>query len=58
MPGEQVDLVERAFVEEVVDALPGEQLALGVLALDRSRGPRMVGLLASLEQVVELVLHA
>ena len=35
--GEQVELVERAVVEEVLDALPGEHLALGVLALDRAR---------------------
>ena len=45
-------------VEQVLDALPGQQLALGVLALDRPRRPGVVRLLASLEQVVELVLHA
>jgi hypothetical protein len=36
VPGEHVELVERALVEEVLDALAGEHLALGVLALDRS----------------------
>ena len=46
VPGEQVELVERARVEQVVDALAGQQLALGVLALDRPRRTGVVGLLA------------
>ena len=37
--GEHVELVERARVEQVLDALAGEQLALGVLALDRWAEP-------------------
>ena len=55
--GEQVELVERALVEQVLDALAGEHLALGVLALDGSRRAGVVRLLASLAQIVELVLH-
>ena len=34
--GQQVELLERAGVEQVLDALPGQHLALGVLALDRT----------------------
>ena len=37
--GEHVELVERAGVEQVLDALAGEHLALGVLALDRRGEP-------------------
>ena len=55
--GEQVELVERAVVEQVLDALPGEQLALGVLALDGARRTGLVGLLPALLEVVDLVLH-
>ena len=56
--GEQVELVERAVVEQVLDALAGEQLALGVLALDGAGRAGVERLLAPLLQVVELVLHA
>ena len=56
--GEEVELVERAVVEEVLDALAGEQLALGVLALDRAGRAGVVRLLAPLLQIVELLLHA
>ena len=55
--GEQVELVERAVVEEVVDALAGEHLALGVLALDRAWRPGVERCLAPLPEIVELVLH-
>ena len=55
--GEQVELVERARVEQVLDALAGEHLALGVLALDGPRRPGVERLLAPLAQVVDLVLH-
>ena len=55
--GEQVELVERAGVEEVLDALAGEQLALGVLALDGVRRPGVERLLTAPAQVLDLVLH-
>ena len=55
--GQQVELVERSLVEEVLDALPGQQLALGVLTFDGSGRAGVVGLLAPLLQVVDLVLH-
>ena len=55
--GEEVELVERAGVEEVVDALAGEQLALGVLAFDGVWRPGGERLLPALPQVVDLVLH-
>ena len=38
--GQQVELLERAGVEQVLDPLAGEQLALGVLALDRPLASR------------------
>ena len=46
--GEQVELVERSLVEQVLDPLAGQHLALGVLALDGSRRPGVEGLLAPL----------
>ena len=50
MTGEQVELVERARVEQEVDALAGEHLALRVLPLDRSGRAGLIGLgLAPLE---------
>ena len=50
---EQVDLLERTFVEEVVDPLAGEHLALRQLRLDRSIGPRIPGFLLPLGKGVE-----
>ena len=55
--GQQVELVERARVEQVLDPLPGEQLALRVLALDRPLGAGVVRLVLALAQIVELGLH-
>jgi hypothetical protein len=49
--GEHVELVEGAGVEQVLDALPGEQLALGVLALDRPLGSGVEGLFLALLQL-------
>ena len=57
VPGEQVEFVERAVVEEVLDPLAGEHLALLVLALDRARRPGVERLLLPLLEVVEFVLH-
>ena len=39
VPGEHVELLERALVEQVLDALAGGHLALGVLPLDGVRRP-------------------
>ena len=55
--GQQVELLEAARVEQHVDALAGEQLALLVLALDRSGRAGVERLLSSLVQVAELVGH-
>ena len=57
MAGEEVELVERVRVEEVLDALAGEQLALGVLTLDGARRPGVERLLTPPAQVLDLVLH-
>ena len=55
--GQQVELLERAGVEQVVDALAGEHLALGVLALDGTGRAGVVGLIPPAAQLLELVLH-
>ncbi len=39
VPGEHVELLERPLVEQVLDALPSGQLALGVLALHSPLAP-------------------
>ena len=54
---EQVEFLERTRVEEVVDALTSEHLALLVLALDRAGRTGVVGLLTTTAEVVELVGH-
>ncbi len=54
---QQVEFMERALVEQVVDALAGEQLALGVLSFDRPFGARVKGLFPPLAEVVEPVAH-
>jgi hypothetical protein len=55
--GEEVELVERARVEEVLDALAGEHLALLVLTLDGAGRAGVVGLLAALTEIFELLDH-
>ncbi len=45
--GQHVELVERSLVEQVVDALAGQHLALVVLSLYRPLGPGVYGLVAS-----------
>ena len=57
MAGQQVELVEAAGVEEVVEALAGEHLALLVLAFDRAWRTGVVGLLAALSKIFELGVH-
>ena len=53
VPGEHVELVEAAFVEQVLDPLPGEHLAPVVLALDRPVRARLPGLLLALLELRE-----
>ena len=55
--GEHVEFLEAARIEEVLDALAGEQLALLVLALDGPGRAGVVGLFATGPQVVELLGH-
>ena len=55
--GQQVEFLERAGVEEVVDALAGEELALFVLTLDRTSGAGVKRLVAPVAKIIELVVH-
>ena len=55
--GEHVELVERALVEQVLDALAGEQLALRVLALDGPLGAGVEGFFLALRQLRESLVH-
>ena len=55
--GEEVEFLERARVEEVLDALAGKHLALLVLALDRPGGTGVIRLLPALAEVVQLLVH-
>jgi hypothetical protein len=57
VPGEHVEFVERALVEEVLEPLTGEHLALLVLAFDRALRTGVNGLLAPVGEVGELLLH-
>ena len=57
MAGQHVELVERAGVEQVVDALAGQQLALGVLALDRALGPGVQRLFLALVELLDALGH-
>ncbi len=52
--GEQVDLLERVAVDQAIDALPGGELALGVLAIE-GFGVAMPGLVLALAQLVECI---
>ena len=54
VPDELVELDERAVVEQLVDALAGGLLALGVLLLDRGLAARGHGLVVALLEVGEL----
>ena len=54
---EHVELLERALVEQELDALAGGELAALVLRLDARRAAAQPGLLAALFQLVEDVLH-
>ena len=54
MPGQLVELHERALVEQQVDPLAGGELALGVLLLDRGKGTRVHGLVPSALKIRDL----
>ena len=55
--GQHVELVERARVEQDLDPLAGEQLALGVLALDRPLRAGLQGFFLALGQLLEALVH-
>ena len=55
--GQLVELVEGAVVEQVLDPLAGQQLALAVLALDGTLGAGVDGRLLALGQLVETFPH-
>ena len=57
MPRQLVELVEAAGVEQIVDPLAGEHLALRVLAFDRSWGPGGECCLTTRPEIGELVVH-
>ena len=57
MAREHVELVERPGVEQVIDALAGEHLALLVLALDGALRTRVQGLVLASLEVFETFLH-
>ena len=54
VPGQLVELDERALVEELLDPLAGGLAALGVLLLDRLRRPGVHGLVEAALEVGEL----
>ena len=53
VPGQHVELLEGSLVEQVVDPLPGRQLALGVVPLDGGRAAGMEGLVLAFFQLGE-----
>ena len=55
--GQHVELLERPLVQEVLDALPGGQLALGVVALDGTRAAGVQGLVLAFGQVGQAFGH-
>ena len=57
MTGEHVELLEGIGVEQVLDSLAGEHLALVVLALDRALGCRVQCFVAAPFEIVEAFLH-
>ena len=57
VPGQHVELLEGALVQEVLDALAGGQLALGVLTLDGPRAPGVEGLVLAFGQVGQAFGH-
>ncbi len=55
--GQHVELLEGAVVEQVVDALTGGHLALGMMLLDRPRRTCVAGLIAAVGQLFEALGH-
>jgi hypothetical protein len=55
--GQHVELLERPLVQQVVEALPGGHLSLGVLALDRGRAPGVQGLFLTPRQIFQPLDH-
>ena len=55
--GQLVQFVEGAVVEQVLDPLAGQELALGVLALDGALGSGVDGRLTALGQLVQPLPH-
>jgi hypothetical protein len=55
--GQHVEFLERPFVEEVFDPLPGRHLALGVVALHRRLTAGVQGLLLALGQLGQPLSH-
>jgi hypothetical protein len=54
VPGQLVELDERAGIQQQVNALAGSQLAPRVLLFHGCRGPRVNGLVAAAFQVSDL----
>ena len=57
VPGQHVELLERPLVEQVLDPLPGGQLALGVVLLDRPGAAGVEGLVLAFGQVGQAFGH-
>ena len=57
VPGQHVELLERPLVQQVLDALAGGQLPLGVVALDGPRAARVQGLVLAFRQVGQALGH-
>ncbi len=57
MTGQHVQLVEGARVEEELDALASEHLALGVLTLDGSLGAGVQRLFFALLELLDALAH-
>ena len=55
--GQHVELVERPLVQQELDPLPSEHLALGVLPLDGPLRPRVERLLLALGQLGQALAH-
>ena len=57
VPGQHVELLEGALVEEVVDPFPGRHLALGVVALHRGLAARVQRLFLAVRQLRQTFSH-
>jgi hypothetical protein len=57
VPGQHVELMKTARVEQVIDALTGQQFAFCVLTLNRSLRSGIAGSLLTVEEVVEPFFH-